>query len=288
MPVSFRRTGLVATGLALAASLILTLPMRPGGAASTAAIGAQGIDPAWKYCRAEIAKVERAQSIPAHLLAAISVVESGRQAPGSGKARGEISAWPWTVMAEGKGRYLPSKAAAIAEVEKLRARGVRNIDVGCMQVNLQYHPDAFADLEEAFDPAANVAYAAEFLTRLRQDKGSWSKAVAHYHSATPARHVVYRAKVFAAWRDERRRAARADYATDVAQAEATLETPVAEATLVTVPPVPAVPADESMLLGALAFGRAGPVEPSLQAGTASGAQLGMASAPLLGELQPGG
>ncbi len=28
---------------------------------------------------------------------------------------------------------LTSKQAAIAEVERLRARGVRNIDVGCMQ-----------------------------------------------------------------------------------------------------------------------------------------------------------
>ena len=36
-----------------------------------------------------------------------------------------------------------------------------------MQVNLGYHPDAFEDLEQAFDPTYNVAYAASFLVELR-------------------------------------------------------------------------------------------------------------------------
>src|SRR3546814_15246449 len=71
-------------------------------------------------------------------------------------------------MAEGRGRFLPSKAAAIEEVRRLQARGIRNIDVGCLQVNLHYHPDAFASLETAFDPEANAAYAADFLVRLRE------------------------------------------------------------------------------------------------------------------------
>ena len=309
MPVSFRRAGLAASIMALAASLILTLPIRPGGAVSAPTNDGQGIDPAWKSCRAEIAAIEQAERIPAHLLAAIAVVESGRQAPTQGGVRGEISAWPWTVMAEGRGRYLPSKAAAIAEVEDLRARGVRNIDVGCMQVNLKYHPEAFADLEEAFDPAVNVAYAAAFLKALRNDKGSWAKAVAHYHSATPERYIRYRTKVFAAWRDERRRAVKVDYAADLARAETTVaETTVAEnATPLVAPPTPSVPApasaeipapaaEEPTLLAALAFGRAGPVEPGMETAAILPAaeadvQLGMVPAPqddTVASLQPGG
>jgi hypothetical protein len=306
MPVSFRRAGLAASILALAASLILTLPIRPGGAVSAPAEDGHGIDPAWQFCRDEIAAVEQAERIPAHLLAAIAVVESGRQAPAQGEARGEISAWPWTVMAEGKGRYLPSKEAAIAEVEGLRARGVRNIDVGCMQVNLKYHPEAFADLEEAFDPAANVAYAAAFLKALRNDKGSWAKAVAHYHSATPERYIRYRTKVFAAWRDERRRAVKVDYAADLARAESTVaETQVADAAPLVAPPTPSVPApvtaeipapaEEPTLLAALAFGRAGPVEPETEAAALpaadAGVQLGLVPAPqgvTVASLLPGG
>jgi hypothetical protein len=45
-------------------------------------------------------------------------------------------AWPWTVTAHGRGQFYPSKQAAIAAVRKLKAKGVKNIDGGCMQVNL--------------------------------------------------------------------------------------------------------------------------------------------------------
>ncbi len=301
MPRSFRRFGLTGLALALSAGLILALPTRPGGAASAPPDDAQGSDPTWQFCRLEIAKVEQAEHIPAHLLGAIAIVESGRREPGTRA----ISAWPWTVMAEGRGRYLPTKDTAIKEVEKLRARGVRNIDIGCMQVNLMYHPDAFADLDEAFDPAANVAYAASFLKALRQDKGSWSKAVAHYHSATPARHIVYRTKVFAAWRDERRLALKVDYAADLARAEAAQAEQAVAAMASAVPAPPAAPeaeAEEPTLLTALAFGRAGPVDPENEPAAATGLghaslagatpanQLGMApmAESETASLQPGG
>ena len=84
-------------------------------------------------------EAERRYQIAPHLLGAVSLVETGRW----NTDQAASLAWPWTVMAEGEGRYLPSKAAAIAEVERLQARGVENIDVGCMQINLRYHADAF-------------------------------------------------------------------------------------------------------------------------------------------------
>jgi hypothetical protein len=154
----------------------------------------------WKLCSTEISKVEAAEQIPSLLLHAISKIESGRTSP-EGTAR---IAWPWTVMAEGRGRYLPTKAAAIAEVKKLRKAGVRSIDVGCMQVNLMYHAEAFDSVEDAFDPAQNVAYAAQFLKALKDELHSWIKAVGSYHSRTPAYFAVYRSKVFAAWRQEQK------------------------------------------------------------------------------------
>jgi hypothetical protein len=150
-------------------------------------------------CRIAIDRIERAANIPAQLMTAISMVESGRSDPETG----EKIAWPWTVNNAGDGRYFASKAQAMAHVRTLWGRGERNIDVGCMQINLMYHPEAFIDLEEAFDPAANVAYAASYLRQLRDDKHSWSIAVAHYHSATPERGQVYRKKVFDAWTNAR-------------------------------------------------------------------------------------
>ena len=99
-----------------------------------------------------------------------------------------------------------------AQVEALLAEGRRNIDVGCMQVNLLHHPEAFADLEAAFDPADNVGYAADLLFRLRQEARSWTKAIAFYHSRTPKYNGPYRLKVFRAWREERHRANRVNRA----------------------------------------------------------------------------
>ena len=154
----------------------------------------------WEICAAYIAQAEQALRLPPHLLQAIAKVESGRW----NAAQSAISAWPWTVMAEGRGRFLPNKAAAIAEVEALKAKGVRNIDVGCMQINLHFHPRAFENLEQAFDPAQNVAYGATFLSQLRQDSRSWTRAIGRYHSNTPALSGRYRLKVFRAWRAEKR------------------------------------------------------------------------------------
>jgi hypothetical protein len=72
---------------------------------------------------------------------------------------------------------------------------VRSIDVGCMQVNLLHHPNAFASLEQAFDPVGNAIYAAHFLRQLFDQTGSWPKATAAYHSATPKLGSAYQLKV---------------------------------------------------------------------------------------------
>jgi len=146
-------------------------------------------------CSEETARQEKLQSIPDKLLHSISLVESGRW----DESRKANLAWPWTVMAEGEGRFLPSKQAAINEVQKLRARGVKNIDVGCMQVNLLAHPDAFATLDEAFEPRSNVAYAARFLTELHDVAGNWPQAGAWYHSQTPELAAPYKAKLMQVW-----------------------------------------------------------------------------------------
>ena len=88
---------------------------------------------------------------------------------------------------------------AVAAAEELRARQVQLIDVGCMQVNLHHHPDAFSSLTEAFDPAANARYAARFLNRLRASAGDWETAIGRYHSSTPGISEGYRARVLAVW-----------------------------------------------------------------------------------------
>ncbi len=194
-----RRCGRLAAGLTLALTMAATsLLASPAALASQEQPQTRTSSP-WTFCARATNLIERQEGVPRQLLRAISKIESGRLH----QKKRIVMAWPWTVMADGRGRYLPTKAAAIAEVEGLKARGIRNIDVGCMQVNLYYHPHAFADLNQAFDPVANVAYAAAYLHSLKNEEGSWAKAVARYHSANPGRYKQYRLKVHLAWREER-------------------------------------------------------------------------------------
>jgi hypothetical protein len=145
-------------------------------------------------CRGAIAATESATRIPDAFLSAIGRVESGRALP-----NGLTAPWPWTVNAAGEGHFYESKAEAVAAVRQFQANGIRSLDVGCLQVNIMYHPDAFASPEQAFDPATNVAYAARMLMSLHAQLGSWPKAAAAYHSQTPALGQAYQEKVLAAW-----------------------------------------------------------------------------------------
>ena len=140
----------------LAAALVLLAgAARAGGTAQPGA------------CGAAIAVSERVEHLPPQVLGAIGIVESGRPDPRTGA----VAPWPWTINVAGVGHVFDTAADAIAAVQAAQATGIRSIDVGCMQVNLFHHPDAFASLEEAFDPASNVRYAAGFLVRLHAQAG---------------------------------------------------------------------------------------------------------------------
>ncbi|KAF0115441.1 MAG: soluble lytic murein transglycosylase and related regulatory protein [Rhodospirillaceae bacterium] len=97
---------MVLRGVALVLlSFLLPLPGHATPAASTS-------DP----CASAIAHQKSVYTLPHQLLQAISLVESGRY----DTARQIVTAWPWTVTAEGNGNYFPTKAAAIAEVRRLQ------------------------------------------------------------------------------------------------------------------------------------------------------------------------
>lgn len=146
-------------------------------------------------CSGAIATAERSGDIPAGLLAAIGHVESGRPNPISGA----VQPWPWTIDVGGAGHFFATKAEAVTATQDLQAHGVGSIDVGCMQVNLAYHPAAFTTLAEAFDPLANALYAARFLRVLFGQTGDWRAAVAAYHSQTRPIGAAYQDKVLAVW-----------------------------------------------------------------------------------------
>ena len=112
----------------------------------------------YELCEIAADKAEKEYNIKPNLLQTIASVESGRW---NAKA-GRRVAWPWTVHANGKGRYYKTKAEA---------------------VNLKYHGKAFSSLDEAFEPEKNAAYSAQFLRQLyKRNKQDWTKTAMHYHS----------------------------------------------------------------------------------------------------------
>jgi len=142
-------------------------------------------------CESAVRSAETRYALPAGLLAAISRAETERPDP----VTGAPVPWPWSVQAEGRGMFFDSKEQAVQWVRDARARGVTSIDTGCLQVNLAYHPNAFATLEEAFDPRRNADYAARFLVQLHAATGDWRLATGAYHSQSQALAGPYVARV---------------------------------------------------------------------------------------------
>ena len=145
-------------------------------------------------CAQAAAVAEARAGIPAGLLLAIGVVESGRT-----NAAGVRAPWPFAIQSDGVGRFLANAEDAVAAVQALQVAGVQSIDVGCFQINLLHHPNDFLDLASGFDPLANAFAAARFLASLRNELGAWEPAVAAYHSRTEALGTPYRDLVLAAW-----------------------------------------------------------------------------------------
>lgn len=151
----------------------------------------------WTACAQAIAAAEQGSGLPPGLLAGIARVETGRRAPTGG-----VQPWPWSFNAAGEGRYMGSRVEAVAEVQARLATGTRSIDIGCMQINLLHHPDAFPSVDAGFEPATNVAYAVRYLRQLHARTGDWALATAQYHSATPERGLIYQQRVAAAMSGE--------------------------------------------------------------------------------------
>ncbi len=135
-------------------------------------------------CLTAIIEAQARYGIPGNLLLAIGIQEAGRR-------KEHLTVWPWAVNAGGKGVFLRTRTEAVERVRMLLARGTLSIDVGCMQVNLKWHGQGFDSVEQAFDPAANVDYAARFLLSLYRREGDWWKAAGSYHSSTPERQKIY-------------------------------------------------------------------------------------------------
>ncbi len=126
--------------------------------------------------------------IPFAVMQALTRTETGR------RLNGEFLPWPWTVNMEGQGKWFGTPAEALTFATENFDRGARSFDVGCFQVNYKWHGEAFASIEDMFDPYQNALYAAQFMASLYAELGSWTAAAGAYHSRTPEYAAKYSAR----------------------------------------------------------------------------------------------
>ena len=144
----------------------------------------------------KIAKiVEKKYKLPEGILVSISLAETGKK-----NKSGSISSWPWSLNHDGKSLFFNSKSNAYEYIIKNLNDKSKNIDVGCMQVSIKWHSDKFDSIEAMLDPYQNIDYAAKFLIDLKNNHGSWKKAIKYYHSSTAKLNKKYYSKVENLWK----------------------------------------------------------------------------------------
>ena len=148
-------------------------------------------------CEELARQAEERYKLPKNILLSISRVESGY-----GKVDGITRSWPWTLNAGGNSAYFETEADAIKDLKEKLKRGVRNVDLGCMQINYKWHKKFFKSVSQMIDPYSNVDYGARFLKRLYQRHGSWDIAIKYYHSKKSKFNKSYLKKVKAVWQKE--------------------------------------------------------------------------------------
>jgi soluble lytic murein transglycosylase-like protein len=123
-------------------------------------------------CEPEILRAADRYGVPAGILYAVGLTETGRKG----------SLQPNALNIEGKAVFPATAGEAVATFESARRSGAKLIDLGCMQINHHYHSEHFRSVEDMLDPRRNVDYAARFLARLHARHQTWSMAVARYHA----------------------------------------------------------------------------------------------------------
>lgn len=116
------------------------------------------------------------------VLYAVAMQETQRSS-----GRGAYSPWPWTIRSPEGPRFYDDRSAAAADLRLLKAK-YRNVDVGLMQVNLQWHGHRVREPGALLDARTNLTVAAEILAQaIRSAPGDPELGIGRYHH----------------WRDER-------------------------------------------------------------------------------------
>ena len=148
-------------------------------------------------CQIVAMEAEEAFNFPTGILSSIAEVESGRKT-----SNGDYKPWPWTINDNGKGLFFENRQSAGKYISNQNELNNTQMDIGCMQISVKWHADAFSSTESMLDPHTNIAYAAIFLEELYQTHGNWELAIKYYHSAEKEKNEPYLQKVNAVWKNQ--------------------------------------------------------------------------------------
>ncbi len=129
--------------------------------------------------------IEIEEGLPPMLLSAITFIES--------------SDMPWVIGVKGQSHRFNTKKEALEKIKELKAKRHKNFDIGCMQVNHHFHKDKFQSEEDMLNPIHNIRFAARFLKQLKEESGSWEKAISYYNSRDLRYSKPYANKVYQRW-----------------------------------------------------------------------------------------
>ena len=142
--------------------------------------------------------VARAANVPADILYAVALAESGRS------YKGVLLPWPWTLNVEGQGIFCESQGEAIVlATEAINRKEL--VDIGLTQVNWYWHQQRFSRVDDALVPMLNLKAGAAILREQYEVSGDWWQAVGRYHDPgqdeeSIARAENYRQRVKRLWR----------------------------------------------------------------------------------------
>ena len=129
--------------------------------------------------------IEIEEGLPPMLLSAITFIES--------------SDMPWVIGVKGLSHRFNTKKEALEKIKELKAKRHKNFDIGCMQVNHHFHKDKFQSEDDMLNPIHNIRFAARFLKQLKEESGSWEKAISYYNSRDLRYSKPYANKVYQRW-----------------------------------------------------------------------------------------
>lgn len=126
------------------------------------------------------------------VLYALALQESRRLRPD-----GTVRPWPWTLHAKGYGAlYFDTYNEAADKLVEIIESGVKNVDIGMMQINWRYNGHLLPDPRQILKPENNVQLAAQILRReLDQQNGDLNSAIARYHTPYKKRGERYATSV---------------------------------------------------------------------------------------------